>query len=53
MTKGKDGAIYLDQKGYYQASSFPIEVVDTIGAGDAFLACFLKTYSMENRPKLV
>lgn len=42
LTKGKNGAVYLTQKEFYEAASYPIQVLDTVGAGDAFLACFLK-----------
>ncbi len=40
-TLGKDGACYLDNKGWYQQGGFPIQVQDTIGSGDAFFATFL------------
>lgn len=44
LTKGKDGAVFLDRTGYYEQGIFPITVVDTIGSGDAFLSGFLSQY---------
>jgi len=41
VTEGKHGAYCLHKGTLYRQSSFPIKVVDTIGAGDAFLAAFL------------
>lgn len=41
VTKGKDGAIlYIDNQ-FYRYNGFEIKVVDTIGAGDSFLAALL------------
>ncbi|MEZ4884317.1 MAG: carbohydrate kinase [Chitinophagales bacterium] len=42
LTKGKEGAVCLNEDKMYHQSSFPIKVVDTIGSGDSFLAAFLK-----------
>lgn len=41
LTKGDQGAEYflIDQK--LSVAAYAIDVKDTIGAGDAFLACFL------------
>lgn len=41
LTKGKDGAIFFDRDNFYTQSSFPVDVVDTVGSGDSFLAAFL------------
>ena len=41
MTKGKDGAIYLDDDGLHIQRGFPVEVQATIGGGDSFLAGFI------------
>ena len=41
MTKGKDGAIYLDNDGLHTQTGFPVKVQDTVGSGDSFLAGFL------------
>jgi fructokinase len=41
VTLGEHGAVLLDETGLYSQLSFPVEVADTIGSGDAFLAGFL------------
>ncbi|MVM35340.1 carbohydrate kinase [Spirosoma sp. HMF4905] len=41
VTLGEKGAALLDKNGFTQQSGFPVEVEDTIGSGDAFLAAFL------------
>ncbi len=41
ITLGKDGVIYGDTKGYYQFEVKPIEPLNTIGAGDSFMAGLL------------
>jgi fructokinase len=41
VTLGAEGAALLDQTGFYQQTCFPVQVEDTIGSGDAFLAAFL------------
>lgn len=41
VTKGKDGAVlYIDNQ-FYTNDGFEVSVVDTIGAGDSFLAALL------------
>ncbi|RYC69392.1 MULTISPECIES: carbohydrate kinase family protein [Spirosoma] len=49
VTLGADGAALLDQTGFYTQSGFPVEVADTIGSGDAFLAAFLHK-TIQNEP---
>ena len=49
LTKGKDGAVCLDETGYYEQPAFPVVVKDTIGSGDSFLAAFLSKY-LKNEP---
>jgi fructokinase len=44
LTKGADGAVFLDDDGRHQQSGFPVDVEDTIGSGDSFLAGFLSRY---------
>ncbi len=52
VTLGGDGAVLLDETGLHSQVGFPIEVADTIGSGDAFLAAFLyKTLQNENPKK--
>jgi len=41
VTKGKDGAILLYDNNLYYYKSYPIKVVDTVGAGDSFLASLI------------
>lgn len=43
ITKGKEGASVLDEKGnlHHSAYQFEIEVKDTVGCGDAFLAGYV------------
>ncbi|GAB3767001.1 carbohydrate kinase family protein [Spirosoma pomorum] len=52
VTLGADGAVLLDQTGFYEQACFPVKVEDTIGSGDAFLAAFLyKTLQGETPQK--
>jgi fructokinase len=41
VTLGEQGAVLLNETGFYDQRGFPVEVADTIGSGDAFLAAFL------------
>ncbi len=41
VTLGGDGAILLDASGFVRQAGFSVDVEDTIGSGDAFLAAFL------------
>ncbi len=43
-TRGENGALLFDGKQLYRQKAIPINVVDTMGAGDAFLASFLVNY---------
>lgn len=52
VTLGEKGAALLDATGFVRQEGFPVEVEDTIGSGDAFLAAFLyKTLQGEPAPK--
>lgn len=44
ITKGKDGATFLNRDQLYQSDAFSITIVDTVGSGDAFLAGFTAQY---------
>jgi fructokinase len=44
VTLGADGAIVLSNDGFHSQSGYEVEVQDTIGSGDSFLAMFLKEY---------
>lgn len=41
VTRGENGAAVLSNEGYFEQAGYPVEVEDTIGSGDAFLATFL------------
>ncbi len=41
LTKGAEGAAFLDDSGFYECAGIEVDVADTIGSGDAFLAGFL------------
>ncbi|MEZ0538398.1 carbohydrate kinase family protein [Fibrella arboris] len=51
VTLGDDGAILLDESGFTRQESFPIEVEDTIGCGDAFLAAYIHKTVQGERPQ--
>lgn len=44
ITKGKNGTIAFANEEFYYHRGFVINVMDTVGAGDAFLAGFLSKY---------
>lgn len=44
VTKGKDGAVLFTDKQFYSHKGFTVQVADTIGAGDSFLASFLSKF---------
>jgi len=41
MTLGEHGSIAYDGKKIFKSSAYPVEVIDTLGAGDAYIAAFL------------
>lgn len=41
VTRGADGAEYFSSQDHFSIPAQPVKVVDTVGAGDAFLAAFL------------
>jgi len=46
VTAGRDGAFAVDRSGaLHRAHGIPVAVVDTIGAGDAFMAGFLDAWA--------
>ncbi len=51
LTKGADGAVYLDDEGLHSRSGFPVVVEDTIGSGDSFLAGFLSRMLSGDEPR--
>jgi fructokinase len=48
VTKGANGAALLDHTGYHASKGFKVQVVDTVGSGDAFLAGFLKSFYFDH-----
>lgn len=44
LTRGKEGAACLNESGYHEQPGIPVQVQDTIGSGDSFLAAFLSKY---------
>ncbi|MDR6562348.1 MULTISPECIES: carbohydrate kinase [unclassified Arcicella] len=50
VTLGADGAILLKDGVFYQNKGFSVEVKDTIGSGDAFLAGLLKNLLQLKNP---
>lgn len=41
MTLGENGSLVYDGKKVYRGKAEPVEVVDTLGAGDSYIAAFL------------
>jgi len=50
VTRGKEGVTCLYQKTMFSTSSYEVNVVDTTGAGDAFVGAFLSGLVKEPRP---
>jgi fructokinase len=52
VTLGEDGAMLFDEGEIHKSSGFPVKVLDTIGSGDSFLACFIANFlNQENIAK--
>jgi len=52
ITRGKKGALFSNGKNIYEQPSIETKVVDTLGAGDSFIAKFLIQFHLTNNPKL-
>ena len=50
VTRGEHGAIYYDHGTIYSHSGFQIEVADSVGAGDAFLAGLITQLMQKKSP---
>lgn len=48
-TRGAEGALYIDKNRSAQVPGKKIDLVDTVGSGDAFLAAFVHSY-LQNAP---
>lgn len=44
VTRGSEGSLFSDSHNLYEQSIIETEVIDTLGAGDTFVAIFLKEY---------
>ncbi|MEO9953739.1 carbohydrate kinase [Nonlabens sp.] len=51
VTKGRHGAILYVNDTFYYNSGYQVEVVDTVGAGDSFLATLISKLLKENQPQ--
>lgn len=51
VTRGNKGAILLHNDDFYSCDGYSAKVVDTVGAGDSFLAGFLYKLFTENDPQ--
>jgi fructokinase len=51
VTKGKHGALLMWEGKLYENGGYPVEVVDTVGAGDSFLATLIMSLLMEQMPQ--
>lgn len=51
VTLGPDGAALLNNEGFFRQAGFLVEVADTIGSGDAFLAGFLYKMLLGETPQ--
>lgn len=50
VTLGEKGALLFENDELFRSEGFPVQVVDTIGAGDAFLAAFLHKRHLKALP---
>lgn len=51
VTRGKDGAVLLWKGQLYENEGYPIKVVDTVGAGDSFLAALTTSLLTGKEPQ--
>nr|WP_299313816.1 carbohydrate kinase [uncultured Aquimarina sp.] len=52
ITKGGKGATLYHNKSFYHNTGYTIKVVDTVGAGDSFLATLISKLLQGNEPQL-
>ena len=50
VTKGGSGAFVIDKGKLFQSPGITVQVKDTIGSGDAFLAAFLSKHLFDEMP---
>ena len=51
MTKGRHGAVFLHNKKLYYNSGYKVQVKDTVGAGDSFLATLIAKLLQGKEPQ--
>lgn len=51
VTRGKHGSILLWENRWYYHSGYVVEVVDTVGAGDSFLAALIAKLMIDKDPQ--
>lgn len=51
VTKGKHGALLMWEGKLYDNSGYPVEVADTVGAGDSFLAALITSLLTAKEPQ--
>lgn len=52
VTRGVNGAVIMDNKGFYEHPGYSVEVVDAIGCGDSFLATLLRNLIENISPQI-
>ncbi|MEX4010451.1 PfkB family carbohydrate kinase [Neoaquamicrobium sediminum] len=53
ITRGGDGALLAGPDGIYEAPAVPVQPVDTLGAGDTFIACTLVGLLRNEAPEAI
>ncbi len=53
ITKGSKGASYYPPKGVFHSVGKIVEVKDTVGSGDSFLAAFITSHSRKEAPNII
>lgn len=51
VTRGKDGAVFYTNEKFYEHPGFEVQVQDTVGSGDSFLAALLSKILEKETPK--
>jgi fructokinase len=51
VTRGKKGAMLFTNKVFYKHKGYPVTVVNTVGAGDSFLAALVHQLLKKKQPK--
>lgn len=51
VTLGDQGAVYFEGDQFYRQNAFSVDIIDTVGSGDGFLAAFLYAKYMGRLPQ--